>query len=78
MCRAAHVTLFQTCIDEVEMDALEQGLIIACKYGSRSMIVNVDSSIAIHYVRMVKTQWHVSRRVKRIKSMMNSIQDCIL
>lgn len=78
VCRAMHGVSPMKCIDEVELDALEQGLEIACKYGYNRLIINMDSAIALHYVKMARPPWQLRGRVRRINIMMESLQECIL
>lgn len=52
VCRVVHGASLWSCIDEVELDALEQGLQLSWNYGYDRLVVNVDSAIILHYAKM--------------------------
>lgn len=49
--RAAHGVSPYTSIDAIEVDAVYQGMQLALRYGYRKIIINVDSTTAVFYIR---------------------------
>lgn len=55
-----------TSLDLIEPDALEQGLLRIVKYGSVDLVVNMDSSTVVSYLKTDMAPWNVRAKVKRI------------
>lgn len=56
------------CIDEIELDAVEQRIKLAMKYEYPNFVINMDSSIVIHHVKMDKPPSNVRQSARLIKA----------
>lgn len=75
---AAHGISPYTLIDEIELDAVQQGLKVVKRHGFRELIINIDSATVVHYLRMEDPPWNVRHRVHRIKQDMEEMRMCLV
>lgn len=76
--RIAHgMSPFKT-LDLIELDALDQGINQAVKYGFSKAMIDIDSSVVMHYMRMDNPPWIVKSKVKRNRSAMESLNSCTI